>query len=603
MGEYPARAERDAAVSYRALLAVALLPPALAAAAPEDPRPSPLPGAYSLPPLPGRTRGPVALAFAPGGGRLWVAERDTDTVALLETRTGTLRRRFPAGGTGPAALAAVAGDLVLVASPGSGHVALLDGDSGAMRARAFLPGEPCALSVDPGGSRAWVALAQLDQVAELALPGLEVRGRVTVGRRPSALALTREGRLLVANSRGGDLSLVDTAALRGIRRLPTAGVNLRGLALTPDGRRALATGQIPANSRAAHEPLDIWTNTLFVAQLEPGARAPSAEGWLDFTAAPAPDPDGVAVVDDEHAAVTLGGSDEVLLVRARGPFTRTYDPVVVRRARVGARPRAVVLSPGGTELWVACELDSALWVLEQPGLRLLRRVPLAAPPGSADPLLPGRYLFGSALAARGGQFSCMSCHPAGATDGLAWEFVHVRDGLRLRNTRALRGGLAGTAPFRWSGHDPDLEGFIQEEITGLLGGPPLPAQLLRSLRRFVEELPLPPNPHRAPDGDHTAAGKRGAALFRGKAGCGSCHQGELYGGGGTRARVGTTPPGQLLDVPHLHGVFDTAPYLHDGRAATLAEVLTRHNSERTHGAAHLLSDDELTDLVQYLREL
>ena len=44
-----------------------------------------------------------------------------------------------------------------------------------------------------------------------------------------------------------------------------------------------------------------------------------------------------------------------------------------------------------------------------------------------------------------------------------------------------------------------------------------------------------------------------------------------------------------------------APYLHDGRAATLEEIFTKHNLSGLHGQAADLSPAELADLVEYLR--
>ena len=69
------------------------------------------------------------------------------------------------------------------------------------------------------------------------------------------------------------------------------------------------------------------------------------------------------------------------------------------------------------------------------------------------------------------------------------------------------------------------------------------------------------------------------------------------------AWLGTTPKGVDLDVPHLQGVYDSYPYLHDGRAATLEEIFERYNTDNLHGKAHLLTPEELKDLLEYVREL
>src|SRR5690606_14344549 len=50
-------------------------------------------------------------------------------------------------------------------------------------------------------------------------------------------------------------------------------------------------------------------------------------------------------------------------------------------------------------------------------------------------------------------------------------------------------------------------------------------------------------------------------------------------------------------------IWQTAPYLHDGSAATLLDVLTTSNVDGEHGDTLSLSDAELDDLVAYLEQL
>jgi YVTN family beta-propeller protein len=581
----------------------ALLPPVVAA--PDRPGPA-LPGLT----LPNATRGPVAVVFDTAGKQAFVAESDEGTVAVVDVLTGKVLRRLPTGGKQPTALAYHSGGTLVVANTFSGSVAAIDARTGQRTGLLPLRGEPSAIAISADGKRAFVSVPQLNEVAVLDLPELKLARRIAVGKRPRPLALTPDGRtLLVANARGGDVSFVDTATLAETRRVSLTGVNLRGLSVSADGRRAYVTGQIAANSRATREPLDIWTNTLFTLDLErPVPSADSlradfgAEGWLDFSQAPSPDPDGVVAIGGDLAAVTLGGSDQTVLVRATGPFLRTYDPVIVRRAAVGARPRGLTVTPDRKQLWVANELDSSLSVLELPSLRPLRKIELGVP-NRRDLRLEGRYLFGSATLTKGRQFTCTSCHPNGNTDGLTWEFAHVPDGLPFRNTRNLRGGITLTAPFRWSGHDKDIEEFFQEEVTGLLQGPRQGHNALHALWNLVDQFPMPPNPYRDEGDQLTAEAKRGKLLFEGKAGCIQCHSGELNGGTGLKASVGTTLAGQELDVPHLLGAYDSPPYLHDGRAATLEEIFQKYNPTQQHGQAHKLAPGELADLIRYVREL
>ena len=124
----------------------------------------------------------------------------------------------------------------------------------------------------------------------------------------------------------------------------------------------------------------------------------------------------------------------------------------------------------------------------------------------------------------------------------------------------------------------------------------------RALTDYLESLPLPPNPYRALDGTLTPEGQRGKLLFEARAGCARCHAGPKAGGR-NQAWIGTTREGMALDVPHLAGVYDTDPYLHDGRAKTLEEIFQRHNAQQLHGKVQELSPGEMKDLLEYVREL
>jgi len=58
-----------------------------------------------------------------------------------------------------------------------------------------------------------------------------------------------------------------------------------------------------------------------------------------------------------------------------------------------------------------------------------------------------------------------------------------------------------------------------------------------------------------------------------------------------------------FDVPHLRNLYDEAPYLHNGSAATLEEIWTRFNMVNRHGATGDLTRQQFNDLMAYLQSL
>jgi cytochrome c peroxidase len=101
------------------------------------------------------------------------------------------------------------------------------------------------------------------------------------------------------------------------------------------------------------------------------------------------------------------------------------------------------------------------------------------------------------------------------------------------------------------------------------------------------------------------AARRGAKIFT-KSNCADCHPPGLF----TDQQaydVGTPAPhekaGLQFDTPTLVELWRTAPYLHDGSAATVKEVITTRNPNDQHGQTQHLSPKEIDDLVAYLLSL
>ncbi|MFN3652837.1 MAG: c-type cytochrome [Armatimonadota bacterium] len=566
-----------------------------ASRAPGDDRPP----IFPVQPALDGNRGPFEVAFTPDGKTAVVTEFDEDALAVIDTASGEVRAHIPTGGEEPTGVAVLPdGKTALVTNSFSGSLAFVD-----LQARKSevmpLRGMPYDVVLSPDGATAYVSISQLDQVAVIDVAGRKVRATLPTGRRPRALDITPNGRVVVsANLTQGSLTFLDVVSLRPLGNGPTPAVNMRGVAIYPDGRRAYCVAQRAQNERPTETAVGIWSNQAF--HVRPNGRAAGDENiWLDLLGKDVSDPESV-VFDPQYrrAFITCSGGHSLNVLSVQGD----YDPKAVQQ--IGVHPKGLAFTPDGKELWVANHLGNDLAVVNPETLEVTRRIKLGATTRK-DPHLLGRFLFTTATITDGQQFSCNSCHPDGNTDGITWKFVHVKDQLGSeinRNVRSLRGELGETAPFRWSGHTKTLEDFIQDEVTGLLKTPALSEEHLKALVGFVSTQRFPPNPHRQPDGSHTEEALRGKALFEGKAGCGGCHTGPKVGGQRT-AWMGTTPQGVDLDVPHLAGVYDSYPYLHDGRAATLEEIFTRHNEAKLHGRAHELSPEELNDVVQYLREL
>ncbi|MDF2692168.1 MAG: surface antigen protein, partial [Labilithrix sp.] len=116
-----------------------------------------------------------------------------------------------------------------------------------------------------------------------------------------------------------------------------------------------------------------------------------------------------------------------------------------------------------------------------------------------------------------------------------------------------------------------------------------------ALRSWLVRLPAP---HVSPAAD-TEAALRGKVLFESVAGCSGCHSGAKLTNNET-VDVGT---GGAFQVPSLLGLGVRAPYLHDGRAATLLERFGPAGGGDAHGTTSQLDAAAVDDLVRYLESL
>ena len=130
---------------------------------------------------------------------------------------------------------------------------------------------------------------------------------------------------------------------------------------------------------------------------------------------------------------------------------------------------------------------------------------------------------------------------------------------------------------------------------------------LAGLRTYQHSLPAPPPPSPASSFD-AAAAERGRAVF-GHA-CSTCHVGTTgtdNNSGKLHAATETGVDGayaartanKAYRTTPLRGLWQHAPYFHDGNAATLADVAGQYNRVRNLG----LTAEQQRDLVEFLKSL
>lgn len=266
-------------------------------------------------------------------------------------------------------------------------------------------------------------------------------------------------------------------------------------------------------------------------------------------------------------------------------------------------------------------------------------------PMSAAKVALGRRLFYEADLSIDGTMACASCHAQ--KHGFA-DSIPTRPGVNGAPGRRNAPGLAnvGWLPALTSA-DPALTTLEAHAVVPLFGERPVEmgmkgaeAELVQRLARdacyvrmFRAAFPetrgaitvdaavkalgafqrtlitfdTPWDRHRQGKAALPDAAVRGARLFHGAAGCASCHAGPNFTDGrfhavlpvgadrGLGETTGRAEDDGRFRTPGLRNVALTAPYLHDGSAARLADAITAHNKP--------IPAQDMDDLVAFLNAL
>jgi mono/diheme cytochrome c family protein len=207
----------------------------------------------------------------------------------------------------------------------------------------------------------------------------------------------------------------------------------------------------------------------------------------------------------------------------------------------------------------------------------------------------GRRLFHAAGDTRiaGDGRACASCHPDGRDDGFTWA---TPDG--PRQTPILAARLADTAPYGWNGTSLELKDHVHRTFRRLFGSGIAPAEF-EALVGYVRHMDIP----FARVASSPEAARGDIVFHSAEAGCAACHLDSTTADGKShdvqsRIKGDTTAE---FDTPSLRFLGQSAPYFHDGRYATLDDLLRGVDGTMGH-TAHL-DDGDRRALVAYLEAL
>ena len=575
---------------------------------------------------------------------LFVANPDSASISVLDVGSRVKLAEIRVGRTPRTMALSPDGRRLLVTCQESNHVAVVDTSTFEVKQFIDVSAEPYGVVTGSRGHYAYVTSSALGVVDVIHFAGdslsLETfdnvelleekpdRVRASYNRvvrsirveaKPAGVARSADGqRLYVTHLRTGRVSVIDLNRQAVVRVVGTGGDSnmTQRIAIHPDNGRAY----VPHIRSNVTNRFRLFDSTVFpvisVLDLRTGIHLSRERIDLSLGPTVANLPFDVQFsADGKQIYVVNLGSGDVMI----------YDIETGRRIAgidVGHGPRGIAVSLDGTTGYVNNSMTGEVSVLDLHQFKETARIRITDIPLPED-VQRGKIVFFSSQSpdvSRDRWISCATCHFEAEHDGRTW-FTE----LGPRNTTSL-GGSDQTRPLHWSADRDEVQDFEHtirnlQAGTGLLvDGTPHPAigspnrgrsSDLDAMAAYVNQL----KPKRSPftfGSVRREAINRGRDLFmRPDVGCARCHPPPHYTdstmgtssfvrhdvgtGGGTDEKFGPE-----FDTPTLKGLWDSAPYFHDGSAATLEEVIRTNDR---HGRTSHLTGGERTDLIAFLLSL
>ena len=595
---------------------------------------------------------PISVVAGIDGKVLYIAESTANQVGVFDIASGKVTRVISVG-ENPAGLdiSSDGSKLYVTSAMPAGKLQIIDVRDGSMINSIAVGHTPVAVVESPDGKTLYVCNQFNNNIGVIDLSSKKQVAAIAVAREPVAAALTSDGKILfVANHLPAGpanadyiasvISVIDTASKKVMKNieLPNGSTNVRGITISPDGRNAYVTHLLARYQFPVTYLEKGWINTNAMTIIDvPGRRFVNTV-LVDDVDLGAANPYGVTcTADGKNILMTHGGTYELSVIDRKGlhrrllpastarsftseihsgagsklfdssysaedvPNDLTFMAGIRRRLKLdGIGPRGLVVI--GTKVYVAEYFTDSLGVvdIDQLAQSAVRSIPL----GKTRPatfIRKGEVLFNDASLSYQKWNSCTSCHTGdGRASALNWDLLN--DG--VANPKNIRSLLLShkTPPAMITGVRANAEVAVRSGIRYIQFAT-TSERKAQAIDAYLKSLKPIVSPYLV-NGTLSKAAKNGQKLFS-TSGCMLCHSQPLYTNM-SKYDIGTSTEqddNKEFDTPTLIEVWRTAPYLHDGRAVTIKDVLTKFNKNDQHGRTSELTDKEIEDLAAFVLSL
>ncbi|MDO5554167.1 MAG: cell surface protein [Planctomycetia bacterium] len=591
-------------------------------------------------------KGPVAICPSSDGAVLYVLNRDSAEIAVVDVATAAVLRSFQLPVIpNDMALAPDGKTLYVGLGEYQGKVVAVNTEDGAIRAEVTTGHTPTGITVSADGTRVYACLRFDTKVAEYDAASLTELRRMAALHEPIDSVITPDGKwLYVANflphdhSDGADVAAEITAILladgssKNIR-LPNGSSSMHGIAISPDGKYVYTTAILARYQLPTTQLERGWMNTNGFSIID----AQNAEFvntvLLDDVDLGAANPWPICVSpDNKKVFVGLAGTHELCIVDiekameklasmphsadlvqdgASTTSTKTVEGVpqdlaflvgMKQRIRLkGKAPRSIAVI--GDQVYLGMYFDDTIVAVNTSARRPKAKefVALGPKPEMTAARRGELYWHDASLCFQHWQ-SCASCHPDARTDALNWDLLN--DGIgNPKNAKSMLFSIS-SPPAMWHGVRATAEVAVRTGFKHILFSV-RPEQDYLDIEEYIKAMKPLPSPYLV-NGQLSESAQRGKVLFESeRLNCIQCHCGEHYTDMkmhdvGSRASYDSL---DSFDTPSLNELWRTSPYMHDGRFVTVPEIFTTGMHGDVLGDVAGLSEEEVQDLSNYILSL
>lgn len=586
---------------------------------------------------------PAAMA-ADESGTLYIAGATDNKIVVFDTGTSKISKTIvtpsPVSGL---AVSPCGSLLYATVADFFGKALIIDIQKGSISAEIPAGHTAMSPSVSPDGNVLYVCNQFDNTVSVIDLAGKSLLKNIPVVCQPVASAITADGKTLVVANHlpagvadtsysAGTVSLIDTTSQGRVKNitLPNGSMALKGVAISPDDHYAYVTHLLARYQLPTTQLERGWMNTNALSIIDISAGEFVTAVLLDDVDLGAANPWAVACTSDgKFICVTHAGTHEISVIdrlqmhekiakvsagQAASSVSSSLKDIPndlsflatlrQRRQLTANGPRSMAII--GTKIYCGGYFSDSIEIIDlDPEIR--SKSVIIAPSLPMTKSRKGEMLFYDATLCYQKWQSCASCHPGNArVDALNWDLLN--DGMgNPKNTKSLLLSHQ-TPPAMITGVRDSAETAVRAGIRYIQFSvrPEADAVAIDEYLKSLEPLQSPylvKDPKTGKPGLSQSA-KRGEDIFK-QAGCASCHVAPLYTDL-KKYNVGTGRNKDKeieFDTPTLIEVWRTAPYLYDGRALTIEEVLRQYNRNNRHGRTMDLTDQQIKDLAQFVLSL